>query len=97
VKRLIVFLIALIVSAFLCEAVASDPEVFCWEKSESTIGYHLYWSTEPDWWLSGNMTETTGLCVDDPAPDAFPGEVIFYVVTSYNAEGESETEHGPIV
>jgi len=76
---------------------AANSKLFCWDASPTATGYHVYWSAAPDWWPSSNVTNTSSLCLTDPAPDPVPGEVLFIVVTAHNAYGESETDHGPIV
>ena len=70
--------------------------VVSWGASRGAGTYRVYWSTAPVEWTTGNMVQTTGLSVPDPAPAPLPGQVIYYVVTASNYYGESETEHGPI-
>jgi hypothetical protein len=94
---LLALAIALLADASYATSEVAVPGLFCWDASINATGYRVYWSTAPDWWPSSNMNQTAALCLTDPGPDTIPGEVIFFVVTAYNVDGESETGHGPIV
>jgi len=83
--------------AVVVAALALTVHTFCWEPSVGATGYRVYWSSGSDIWASGHRIETTELCVDDPVGEPVPGEIVYYIVTAFDADGESETEHGPIV
>jgi hypothetical protein len=95
--RTLAVVTAILVHVLFSQTSASSLSTYCWDPSPEATGYRVYWSLAPDWWPSKNLTEVSDTCLTDPSPTPIPGEVIFYVVTAFNAEGESATEHGPVV
>jgi len=95
--RTVLVTIALLFQTFHPTTEDANPKLFCWDASSNATGYRVYWSDAPDWWPSSNVIDTSSLCVTDPLPESVPGEVLFFVVTAYNAYGESKTDHGPII
>ena len=97
-RRVLIVGALLALTAVLAAAVAQTPiHDYCWDASPGATGYRLYWSSSPTVWVSGQRVETTALCVPDPSPIPVPHEIVYYVVTAFNAVGESETEHGQII
>ena len=89
------FAVALIV--LLAAVGLASGDNICWDSSEGATGYRVYWGTDPTWWTPLQQVETAALCVADPTPEPLPGEIVYFIVTAYNAYGESETEHGEIL
>ena len=80
-------------------ALAAD---WCWDESEGAEGYRLYWSNVPIAWSGCNTIEynTTsciaGRCCPGLFDEGWNVGLVYYIVTAYNAAGESITEHGPV-
>jgi hypothetical protein len=91
---------------------AWDPQgEWCWNapsQGEVVDGYRVYWSVGglPGCWnehvvldydLACNVNGRPGLCCDGGMVPYSPAEdFVLYVVTAYNAGGESDSEHGPV-
>lgn len=89
-----------------------DGNRWSWEAAEGADSYNLYWSSRPDCWYASQsvnvpaqIDSTTGAqypvqIYDDLALDGLvrpvAGQALYFVVTSLNAAGESDTEHGSI-
>jgi hypothetical protein len=95
-----------IVLLLLLPTSAGAFEKWVWDPVPTATGYRLYWSNAvpgayPPWttcqMIETTLTETT---FDPPAPP--PNEIVFIIVTAFNAVGESGTgwaegtTHGPI-
>ena len=89
----------LVAIILLLSCVATTPAYqFCWDASEHATAYRVYWSfADPPMWSVVEMSSTTETCMADPTPEPVPGEIIYFLVTAINEQGESETEHGPII
>ena len=80
-------------------ALAAD---WCWSESAGAEGYRFYWSNVPNTWTSCNHTDhDTSICVEGRCcpgdfDEGWNVDIVYYVVTAYNAAGESSTEHGPV-
>jgi len=77
-------------------AASAHPHRICWDGSPDATGYRIYWGTDPTWWTPMDMVETEAMCIDDPTPEPEPDAIVYFIVTAFNANAESETEHGPI-
>jgi len=82
--------------AIAAVALVLAVHTFCWDPSTGATSYRLYWSSVGGAWTTGERVETPDTCVADPTPIPVPGEIVYYVVTAVNSDGESEAEHGPI-
>lgn len=107
-QRKVIEAMGMVGVAILLYAIVSCPHVcqaaeWVWSESEGATGYRFYWSINHSNWHDCDRVEypaticTGGTC--------YPGEfdegwnevpLVFYVVTAFNAAGESTTEHGPV-
>lgn len=78
-------------------------QVWEWDQVAGATSYRIYWGASPSGpWSRQDSEEfqavdicTNGNCqADIPMP---PEDLSFIVVTAINANGESDTEHGPII
>lgn len=76
-------------------------QTWAWQAVPNATSYRVYWSASGQVWCDSNRLNLRALkCVDGvcqldiPMP---PSKMAFIVVTAVNANGQSVTEHGPIV
>ena len=72
---------------------AAAAPYWCWDAVAEVDGYNVYWHEVIGEWELAEMASTWDTCLFDISRDPLPGELIYYVVTSYNEYGESPTEH----
>lgn len=107
-RMIAVLIIAIVITVLATQCVASHAHAtwradsdWHWDSVANATGYRLRWSTQPDVWCRADHTDiSTYACTlnDCHGEIAMPaGDLVFIVVTAYNAIGESPTEHGAIV
>ena len=73
-----------------------------WSPVADADGYRLYWSMTPYTWDRTYSVDVGNMTTYDDFPISHlttpqPGGIFHFVVTSYNAAGESITEHGNVI
>jgi hypothetical protein len=68
-----------------------------WNPVPEAEGYYLYRRDSTAPWSACQRAQVVGSAQVSDYLDPVPGQLLQYVVTAYNAGGESPTEHGPIV
>lgn len=69
----------------------SDIHTAFWEPSVGADGYRLYLAQPGGAWVQFGETAETEYVVDFAT---WPDGLVLFLVTAFNAAGESETEHG---
>ena len=104
-RRERIFMFVLFVIVAICSVLlyrSQAEPLWEWDTVPSADGYYLRWSFYPDLWPECQRLTINAAAINDDNLDAMvplnrPGFVVYYVVTAYNAAGESSTGHGPIV
>ena len=96
-------------SLLLAALLLAGTQEWCWDDvGQQAIGYRFYWGYTGQAWLQCNRVDIPRYCPEDLDgdgvmdcclpfdPELSPGQLVYYVVTSYNSVSESDTGHGPV-